>query len=224
MTTQKLLKTVSLVLSVFLLVLAFTSCSANNQKNQEPLNIPQQEDYPEKSPLAYDGEETHIKPDLSGTVVKEATTKEYTAATEEDFVKALENFVNPNGNKYDALAVLGDYDYTEKGDELLSRFDDASKKWHASIVEEVGNKCVVKIDLKEKSNIDKQNQRVTDWETVNGIECEEYANIKCIISTNYAKNAITLSLDIVKINGNWHFATVSSIDTVKYAITTKIFE
>ena len=101
--------------------------------------------------------------------VRPATTKEYSAATEEEFVKALENFSNPNGNKYDALAVLGGFDYSEKGEELLKRFEGASKQWHAQIVEQVGEKCIVEMTLKDKKDIDLSDSKVVDWETINGM-------------------------------------------------------
>ena len=222
----KLLKLISLLLGIVIAVSVFTACTDEKEDISSSQTTSQkkgEEKFFEKSPLTPKEKDTHITPDLSKTEVKEATKDVYNAKTEEEFVEALENFTNPNGNKYDALAILGDFDYNEKGDELLERFKTASVDWHAQIIEKVGDKCVVDIILKEKTPIDKTDVKVSDWETINGIECEAFSNIKCTIATNYAKDAVTLSLDIVKLNGNWHFATVASINKVLDAITTKIY-
>ena len=226
MKKTKFFKVISLMISVVVLTVSFAACSNSKdtaKKDEAGKHIPTEDEYFENSPLTHKDMDTHITPDLSDVEVMEATKSEYSAKTEEEFVKALEKFANPNGNKYDAMAVLGDFDYNEKGEELLERFDAASKVWHAAIVENVGEKCTVEMFLKNKTPIDISDAKVADWKAVNGIDCEAFSNIKCTIATNYAKDSITLSLDIVKINGSWHFASIASIDKVLNAITTDIY-
>ncbi|MBR3932849.1 MAG: hypothetical protein IKJ68_02935 [Clostridia bacterium] len=222
----KFFKFLSLILSFVIVISLFAACSFKKEEPSSSGATSQktgEEKILDKSPLAPKERDNHLTPDTSKTEVKKATKKSYNAKTEEEFVEALENFANPNGNEYDALAILGNFDYGEKEDELLKRFKTASADWHAQIVEKVGSKCVVDIVLKDKASVDKSDVKVSDWETINGMECEAFSNIKCTIATNYAKDTITLSLDIVKLNGNWHFATVASIDKVLNAITTGIY-
>lgn len=218
-------KLVSLLLSVAVLLFAFVSCGNKEtaKKDDAAQHIPTEEEYLKESPLTHKDMDKRPEPDVSKTEVMEATKDKYFAQSEEDFVKALEKFANPKGNKFDALAVLGDFSYDEKEEDLLKRFEEATDSWHATVIEEVGDKCTVEMILKEKTAVDLSDSRVVDWKTINGIECEGFSNIKCTIATNYAKDAVTLSLDIVKVNGNWHFATIDYIDKVLKAITTDIY-
>ena len=193
---KKLTKIISLVLVLAVGVVACVSCSGKQTK-KEPSSVP---------------------------LVKPATTKEYTASTEEDFVKALENFANPNGNKFDALAVLGDFDSDESHEDLLKRYEEASKKWHDTVVKTLADDYAVTMLIKSKTKTDKNDAKVTEWEEYNNLKCQDFANIKCTISTNYAKDDVTISYNIVKLDGRWHFATSDSMDSVLRAMLVDIYK
>lgn len=186
----------SLVLVLAVMVVACVSCSGK-QTQKQPSSVP---------------------------LVKPATTKEYTAPTEEDFVKALENFANPNGNKFDALAVLGDFDSDESHEDLLKRYEEASKKWHDTVIKTLADDYAVTMVIKSKTKTDKNDAKVTEWEEYNNLKCQDFANIKCTISTNYAKDDVTISYNIVKLDGKWHFATSDSMDSVLRAMLVDIYK
>ncbi len=177
----------------------------------------------DKSPLAPDSNNKHVQPDLSQAKPKAASTSVPDTSTEEKFIDALESFANPNGNKYDAMAVLGSFAYNEDSDALYKRFETASKSWHEQIVSKVGEKCIVDITLKSKGDISNTAEKFAEWQRVHGGIAEDYTNVKCIIKSNYSSSSVTYSIDIVKIGGKWHLANTDVMEKLQDIIINELF-
>ncbi|MBO5369211.1 MAG: hypothetical protein J6B23_00890, partial [Clostridia bacterium] len=65
--------------------------------------------------------------------------------------------------------------------------------------------------------------KVVDWKAVNKQNCEEYANVKCIIETNYSSDDIKISIDLVKVDGSWYLASTGTLNKVRNVIADEIF-
>lgn len=165
-----------------------------------------------------------ITPDVSAVQVKPASAGVTPTPTEESFIEAFESYANPNGNEYDALSVLGSFRYPEDESALLERFKSVSADWHTEVRTQVGENCVVDMSIKEKKAIDLSDAKVTQWNSANGKTAEAYSNIKCIVGSNYSSDTVTMSIDVVKVDGNWYCASTSAIDNLKKTLTTHIFK
>ncbi len=163
-------------------------------------------------------------PDLSKAQVPKASTEAVDCTDEEKFVSALEAFANPNGNEYDALSILGAFRYNEQGDDLLKRLATASKSWHEPIQENVGEKCIVDISVKDIKPYDMTDEVVTEWNTANGKTCKGYSRITCVISNNYSTDTLTYSFDIVNVDGNWYLAQTSILNKLQSILTSEIYK
>ena len=100
MKKTKFFKLISVLISVAVLLFAFVSCDNNGKvanekaKDKTEQHLPTQEEYLKESPLIHKDMDRRIEPDVSQTEVMEATKDKYFAQSEEDFVKALENYSN----------------------------------------------------------------------------------------------------------------------------------
>ena len=215
-------KHIALLLVFCVLSFSFAACSGDNP--QAPVEDNRlNEDGEFISPMAPKGNETHITPDVSKIKLPSASKEETICQTEEEFVDALKTFVNPMGNEYDALSVIGAFRYDEKGDSLIERLKPASEEWHSYIQENVGEKCIVDIKLSSKTPIDLSDEKVTEWSSANGKNPEAYSNIKCIISTNYCTNTLTLSFDIIRLDGRWYLSNVGTLNKLQSVIAKDIY-
>lgn len=215
-------KHIAMVLLAFVLCLSFAACSSNSEVPPQADNrLDENGEF--ISPMAPKGEETHITPDLSKIKLPSPSKEETICQTEEEFAAALEAFAGPVGNEYDALSVIGAFRYDEKGDALIERLKPASEEWHKYIEENVGQKCMVDIKLSSKTPVDLNDEKVTEWVSVNGKNAEAYSNLKCIISTNYCTNTLTLSFDIVKLDGRWYLANIGTINKLQSVISKDIY-
>ena len=209
--SNKLIKFVSLIL-ILCLVLSMSACTRKNTGDTE------------KPKINGEVKGNRIYPNLSKVELRKETSKLIKCKTEEMLVDCLEAFANPNANEFDAIAILGQFRYNESYSKLRDRMFDATKEWHNSIIKYVGPMCAVDIELSEKTPINLSDQRVKDWNAVNGMEAEAYSNLKCIISTNYAVNSVKMSFDIVKLDGIWYLANTGTIKKLQDAITTDIYK
>lgn len=166
----------------------------------------------------------YTAPDLANTEVPEASSKVTDCTDETIFVSALKAFANPNGNKYDALSILGAFRYNEQGDKLMERFDSASRSWHEPIEKNVGQKCVVDISLKSTAPYDMDDEVVLEWNAANDKKCLGYSRITCDISTNYSSRKLTYSFDIVNVDGNWYLAQTSILNKLQSILTSEIYK
>lgn len=176
-----------------------------------------------KSPLVPNSEDKRVQPDLSKANPKPASKSVADTSSEEKLIEALESFANPNGNKYDAMAVLGDFSYSEKDDALLERFERAGKSWHEQIVSKVGEKCIVDIRFKSKGDISTTADNFAQWQSIYGGIGQDYTNVKCIIKSNYSTSSVEYSIDIVKIDGRWHLASQDVLGKLQEIITVELF-
>ena len=166
-----------------------------------------------------------LTPDLSAVNVPAASAATVACATEEDCIKALNAFANPNGNSYDALSVLGRFRYANKTDEeMMNQLTTASADWHGSIKQSVGDKCVVNMSVDKKTSKDPASAEVADWNQANSQTAEAYTNVKCRITTNYASGDIVISFDLVKVGGAWYLAQTGTLNKIKNVITVEIFK
>ena len=163
-------------------------------------------------------------PDLSGANVPAASTEATDCTDETKFVSALEAFANPDGNKYDALSILGAFRYNEEGDKLMERLETASKSWHEPIEANVGEKCVVDISLKSTAPYDMADEVVVEWNAANGKKCLGYSRITCDISNVYSAKKLTYSFDIVNVDGNWYLAQTSILNKLQSILTNEIYK
>lgn len=224
MKNNKFIKLISFVVIILMFAFSFVSCSstnsADNQTNSSANEIKENNPKPNSVPEV----NNRINPDLSKVEAPKASEAVTDTNSIEKFVAALESFANPNGNEFDALSILGEFRYEEKGDELLERLKTAAKSWHEPIVKNVGEKCIVKIKLDKSEKYKLTDTAVTEWNSVNGLEAEDYAKISCAISTNYAKEPITYIFDIVKLDGKWHISTIGTLNKIQSLITTDIYK
>lgn len=223
---NKLLKAVSLVISVFMIIGVFVSCGANkDEQNPSDGSFVQNNSHEPQNVLKPNGiKDNHLKPDLSKVEVPEASKEAVDCTDEEKFVSALEAFANPNGNKYDALSLLGAFRYNDDSDKLMERLETASKSWHEPIEKNVGEKCVVDIALESTAPYDMSDSVVTEWNAANGRTCKGYSRITCVITTNYSSRKLTYSFDIVNVDGSWYLAQTSILNKLQSIITTEIFK
>ncbi len=165
-----------------------------------------------------------LTPEIDSVELAAESTERVYCQTEEQCVEIIEKFANPTGNKYDALSVVGEFQYPDmSNEEIMSKLQSASDVWHKEIVEKVGEKCIVNISLDEKSDVDLSDERVAEFNSVNRQKAEAYANVKCYVTTNYADNEVKISFDLVKLNGNWYLAKLSTLNLIKNAITTELY-
>ncbi len=184
--------------------------------NQNPENF--------KSPLNKPSStDKRLEPDLSKVKPKAASKSVADTSTEEKLVEALESFTNPNGNKYDAMAILGSFGYTEDEEALYARFDEASKSWHELVESMVGEKCIVDISIKSKGDNSNTEEKFAEWQRVHGGIGEDYTNLKCVIKSNYSSSSVTYSLDIVKVKGKWHIANAGALDKIQMILINDLF-
>ncbi len=216
-------KFIKLIALVSVIVLVFASCSSQSGTDNGVNSAARPEDGIKNPVTTPNLEDNHIKPDLSKVEVPKPSENVTKTDTVENFVTALQSFANPYGNEYDALSILGEFRYDEKGDELLERLKTAADSWHDVIEKSVGRKCVVKFKLNEVTKYDMTDEAVSDWNFVNGLEAEDFAKISCTISTNYARKSITYIFDIVKIDGKWHLSTIGTINKIQSLITIDIY-
>ena len=222
---NKLLKALSLVISVFMIIGVFVSCTNNDANVPSDGSSVQNNPHEPQNALKPNGiRDKHLNPDLSKVEVPEASEEAVDCTDEEKFVSALEAFANPNGNKYDALSILGAFRYSKQGDTVMERLETASKSWHEPIVENVGEKCVVDISLKSTSPYDMSDSVVTEWNAANGKTCKGYSRITCDIATNYSSKKLTYSFDIVNVDGNWYLAQTSILNKLQSILTNEIYK
>ncbi|MBQ4526902.1 MAG: hypothetical protein II998_02405 [Clostridia bacterium] len=178
----------------------------------------------EKPVTSPDGNSKRLKPDISNVSVPAPSTAVKVCKTEAECVEMICKFANPNGNWYDALSVLGDFRYSDMEEEAKNkRMQAASEEWHTDVVTKVGEKCIVKMSVEETTVVDINDVRVLDCAQAIGITPDAYSNVKCNISTNYADNMLTVSIDLVKVNGSWYLAKDSGIYDILNVITYELF-
>lgn len=165
-----------------------------------------------------------VVPNLSKVELRKESSKVTKCKDEEMLIDSLEAFANPNANEFDAISILGKFRYTEEYNKLRNRLYTATRQWHSQIIKSVGEKCKVDIDLIKKTPVSLSDARVKDWQAANGKTPEAYSNVKCNISTNYASKSITLSFDIVKVDGAWYLANTGTISKLQTIITTDIYK
>lgn len=219
---------ISLALLLTLCILASCSADTLSSENKDKDETKDEISYNsagqiDKSPLVPSVEDKRVQPDLSKVSPKSASKSVADTSSEEKLIEALESFANPNGNKYDAMAVLGDFSYSEKGDALLERFERAGKSWHEQIVSKVGEKCIVDISLKSKGDISTTADNFAQWQSIYGGIGQDYTNVKCIIKSNYSTSSVEYSIDIVKIDGKWHLASRDVLEKLQDIITVELF-
>lgn len=218
---------------VFALALLALSCGCSDNKTQdntEPKSditaadssgAASQEIEPITKPSS---KNKRLNPDLDSIQLAPPSDKTVYSKTVEECVARLAVFANPNGNEYDAAALLGAFRYPDKTeDELLKQFKTASDEWHKDIVENVGEKCVAKISLAEKNILPLTDAKAEEWKSVNSAALEEYANVKCIVTTNYSSGDVKISIDLAKVDGSWYLAYASGLDKMRNVMITEIF-
>ena len=208
--SNKLIKYVSLIL-MLCIVFSTGACTKHNDDTEKPK-------------INGEVKGNRIYPNLSNVELRKETSKLIKCKNEEMLVDCIEAFANPNANEFDAIAIMGQFRYDESYNKLRDRMFTATKDWHSQIVKYVGPMCAVDIELVEKTPVDLSDQRVKDWNAVNGIEAEGYSNLKCVISTNYAVNSVKISFDIVKLDGVWYLANTGTVKKLRDAITTDIYK
>ena len=165
-----------------------------------------------------------LNPDVSSIELSPASKSAMYSKTEEECIERLRIYSNPNGNEYDALALLGRFKYADKSeDAMMKQLKTASKTWHETVAVQVGEKCIVNFEIVKKTPLDPSDSRVVEWKNANSKEPEAYTNMKCVVSTNYADSELTLSVDLVKLDGKWYLAKTDILNTIKEAITKTLF-
>ncbi|MDY3304499.1 MAG: hypothetical protein SOW78_09530 [Clostridia bacterium] len=166
-----------------------------------------------------------ITPDLNSVNLAAPSTSETKITSDDNFLSAFVKFVNPNGNKYDAISILGKFRYQDTPDaDIMTRMDNASKEWHKVIEQSVGEKCVVTMTLEKKTSYDMSDQKVKDWTTANNKTPEAFTAIECFVRSNYSSGGRSFSFDIVKIDGAWYLAEIGTLGNVQSLITNTIFK
>ncbi len=218
---------------IFALVLIVLSCGCSDNKTQD--NAESKSDItaadssgaaPQKiEPITKpSAKNKRLNPDLASVQLATPSDKTVYSKTVEECVARLAVFANPNGNEYDAVALLGAFRYPDKTeDELLEQFKTASAEWHKDIVENVGEKCVAKISLAEKNILPLSDAKAEEWKSVNSAALEEYANVKCVVTTNYSSGDVKISIDLAKVDGSWYLAYASGLDKIRNVMVTEIF-
>ena len=165
-----------------------------------------------------------LKPDVSSVELSPASKSEMYSNTVEECIERLRVYSNPNGNEYDALSLLGRFKYAAKSeDAMMKQLKTASKTWHETVETMVGEKCMVKFDVIKKTAVDLDDPKVSDWISAVGITPENYASVKCAVSTNYSTETVNMLIELVKVDGKWYLAKTDTLSTVKDIITTTIF-
>ncbi len=220
MKRSNFIRFLSIILAIGVILVTFTACTSEEQPQQTVTNNQEQP----KNPLTHPSvKDKHITPDLSKVKVPKASGDVTSTDTPEKLLKALEAFVNPNGNEYDALSIIGEFRYEEEGTLLLRQLKTAAKAWHEIIDENVGEKCVVSIKHIETRKVDMSDKTVTEWNNVNGKTAEDYAKITCEIGTNYASDTLTYIFEAVKVDGSWYLSTIGTLDKMHSIIATDIY-
>ena len=212
------------------LAFSFAACGksgdelADSSTNKNSAQIADSSGQKFESPLKPSAKDNRIEPDMAEVSYPEASEKTVYSKTVEECIERLSAFANPNGNKYDAAALLGAFRYPGEDEAaLLERFKKASDEWHKYIKDNVGDKCTVSMHISEKNTLAPEDVKVVDWKAVNKQNCEEYANVKCIIETNYSSDDIKISIDLVKVDGSWYLASTGTLNKVRNVIADEIF-
>lgn len=226
------LKIFSVVLLVMMMVNVFTGCF--DEKDKSAL-LPESDELTgsvssvlseskKESGDKASSKDNALTPDVDKIKLEPESKKSVDCITEEECVEMICKFANPEGNKYDALSILGDFRYpglSEK--EMMQKYETASDLWHKEIVDKVGEKCIVSISLIEKTPVDLSDEAVSEWNTVNEKTAEEYSNVKCSVSTNYSDENVKITFDLVKVDGNWYVAKLSTLNLIRDTITISLF-
>ena len=217
------LKVFSVALSLVMTFSLFSGCS-HEELPENSVSVGDEAPQ-EENGLKLGVDDKHLTPDVSDVKLSEPSKAIKNSESEQACIETLNTFANPNGNEFDAASVLGKFRYNGKTDEeIMNKLKNASADWHKTVAESVGEKCIVRIELLEKEEIDLNDAKVTDWNAANGKTAEAFSNVKCSVSTNYSSGTVKVSFDLVKTEGSWYLANTTTINKIQNVIMNEIYK
>ena len=220
-------KSISFLCILILIMALFCSC-ASDTKEDKKYDLEMDSSMHIKNPTPVGPGTPYVKrlePDVSKIKLDKASKDVSLSKDEKALVDNLIKFSNPNGNEYDALSILGDFRYSDKTkEEMMKKLKNASKDWHDDINKNVGEKCIINIDIENISKLDDSNENFKDWKMANTkVKATNYSQIECEITTNYSTGKVSIMFDAVCVDGAWYLANTSTLNKIKNIVVTEIF-
>lgn len=221
------IKSVSLLCILALFTGVFCSCS-NDVKEGKKTDLEMDSSMHIKNPTPVGPGTPYVKrlsPDVSKIKLAKPSENVSFSKDERELINNLNKFLNPNGNEYDAISILGKFRYSDKTkDEMMEKLKNASKGWHSDINKNVGEKCTVNIDIANISKVSEDDPDFKDWKMANAkVKPTKYSQIECEITTNYSTGKVNIVFDAVCVDGFWYLANTGTLNKIKNVIVNEIF-